>query len=227
MTTRTEMTDETTGPIESVFSRDLRQAAAGDAEARRRLWAEHYATLQECADRWFAKEWENKHGGAPISLCGTAIVNQVYERLVDRTQAMAHGRAWFFEAFYTECMRIAIDRYRSNRRHRGRGAMARVEMPSQLVAPGGQPVDFDAVCELIEELRQENPLAASVAQMRIFESVEDGAGGRRGLEHQEIAERLGVSESTVEKRWKLAKAFFARRLRDRGEQAQDPEPGDE
>lgn len=197
----------------SQFSADLQRAADGDTEARNRLWAEHYETLRQCAKAWFENHW-GKRDGRALSLGGTDVVDAVYERLHDRTAAMAEGRAFFFKAFYTECMRIVVDHYRKAKRHPGRGDQTAAEQAPELVADPGLPVDFDTLFDLLGELERMDPRLARIAMLKIFETKRNdgGAPGVRGLTNEEIAKQLGIALRTVEKDWQFAKAWLMHRI---------------
>lgn len=197
----------------SCFSADLQRAAEGDTVARNRLWAEHYETLRQCAKAWFEKHW-GKRDGRALSLCGTDVVDAVYERLHDRTAAMTEGRAYFFKAFYTECMRIVVDHYRKAKHHRGRGDQSAVEQALELVADPALPVDFDTLFALLGELEGLDPRLARIAMFKIFETKrsDGGAAGVRGLTNEEIAQQLGIALRTVEKDWQFAKAWLVHRI---------------
>lgn len=200
-------------PRPGPFTIDLQRAADGDTEARNRLWAEHYDTLRACAKAWFERHWGNEDGRA-VSLGGTDVVDAVYARLRDRTEAMAEGRAFFFKAFYTECMRIVVDHYRRAKRHRARGGSdAAVRTPDLVVDPQLQ-VDFDTLFDLMNELERMDPRLARVAMLKIFETRRDeGPGGViRGLTNDEVAHELGIALRTVEKDWQFAKAWLMQRI---------------
>ena len=198
-------------PDEDAFARDLELAANGDEEAARRMWSEHYEVLRSAAKAWFDKNWQRRGDAFGISLSGTDIVNQVYERLHDRAATLEKGRAWFFRCFYTECLRIAVDHYRRTRNARGRGAQKRVELHSQLIAEHGDAVDPTRVIDALSELEKSSQRTAQVAMLKIFETTPDDSGANgsvRGLTNGEIADLLGCGLRTVEKDWAFAKSYL-------------------
>lgn len=199
----------------SRFSQDLDDAANGDAEAKRRLWADHYDTLLECAVQWFRRRWDAKDGAAAhISLCATDLVNEVFLRLVDRSAAVGHGRQFFFRVFYNECLRVAVDHFRKTRRHRGRGGQRRVELESRFLADNRAEANLDQLVEIIDELERNDARMGQIARIKVFDHRpdDDRPGTMRALTNAEIGELLGVATRTVEGDWKFAKAFLLHRL---------------
>ncbi len=199
---------------QSRFSDDLRRAADGDREARNRLWAEHYDTLHQCAKTWFANHWQRRGAEFGVSLDGTDIVHAAYERLHERTAAMANGKAYFFRAFYTECMRIVVDHYRKTKNDKGRGAHKRVELQSEFLQEQRLSPDLEVLYEILSGLEKEDARAGQVAMIKVFENrpVEGKPGAMRSLTNSEVAEMLGIGLRTVEQDWKFAKAYLMTKL---------------
>lgn len=198
----------------SNFTRDLEAAARGDAEARHRLWAEHYGSLHECVAQWYARHWQRRGADHRISLDTTDILDEVFCRLVDRTAAMENGRPFFFAALYNECLRVAVDHYRKTRNDRGRGKHARVEMESRFLADQRLHANVDLVAEIVDELERNDPRMGQIARMKVFDHRPDPKrpGSVRGLTNEEIGEVLGIATRTVEQDWKFAKAFLLHRI---------------
>lgn len=199
---------------QDTFAEDLRKAAEGDGEMRRRLWGEHYETLHECAKQWFARHWHRRGADHRVSLGATHIVHAAFERMHDRTAALAHGRQYFFRAFYTECMRIVIDHYRRTRDDKGRGDQKRVEFHSQFLADNRAQIDLGELHAILGELGDRDARLGQVAMLRVLETRPTEGGGTRGLTNAEVAELLGVSLRTVEKDWSFAKAFLLKRIQE-------------
>ena len=200
----------------SQFTADLRRAAEGDHEARNRLWADHYATLHQCAKAWFANHWKRRGDEFGVSLDGTDIVNAAYERLHDRTAAMVNGRAFFFRVFYTECLRIVVEHYRKTKNDKGHGKQKRVELQSQFLHDQRVHADFDVLYDVLAEIGRQDERMGQVAMLKVFETrpAEGKPGATRGLTNQEIATLLGIGLRTVEKDWSFAKAFLLKKLGD-------------
>lgn len=218
------ITDMTTNPSPSsgdhdhdAFQRDLERAASGDRDARDRLWANHYELLRSCARTWFDKNWGQQDRGAGISIGGTHIVNAAYERLHDRTAVLGKGRAFFFQCFYTECMRIAVEHYRKTKKDKGRGKLGqRQNLNTQLLRDKGIEADVDAIYDILAELEEQDHAAGLIAMLKVFENRpdENKSGAMRSLYNQEVADLLEMKLRTVEEHWRFAKAFLVTRLGD-------------
>jgi RNA polymerase sigma factor (TIGR02999 family) len=180
----------------------LRAAAGGDAEAKRRLWAEHYGTLHAAAAAYLARRWRDADGAARVSLSATDVLHEAFSRLHGRIQAVANGRQFFFRAFYQECLRIVVDHYRRTRDAKGRGAAKRLPFESEYLRAAPPEVDFDAVLGTLAELQQKDARMGQIACLRVLE----------GKTNAECAELLGIGLRTVEQDWSFAKAWLDRRL---------------
>ncbi len=204
---------------DSQFTDDLRRAADGDVEARNRLWNDHYEMLHQCAKAWVTQNWRRRGDEYAVSLGGTDIVHAAFERLRDRTAAMENGRAYFFRAFYTECLRIVVDHYRKTKNDRGRGKLKRVELDAEILKDNKVHADFEVLYGILTELEQQDRRVGQVAMLKVFVNrpVEDKAGATRGLTNAEVAEEMGIGLRTVEKDWAFAKAYLLKRLGEEGE----------
>lgn len=202
---------------DSDFERDLERAANGDADAKKRLWDKHYDMLRECAKHWFDKNWHRRGNDYGISLCGTDIVNIAYQRLHDRTAALAKGQSWFFKCFYTECLRIAVEHWRKTKNDKGRGKAGRMEVHSQVIGQNHMEADPGVIYDILAELERMDARTGQVAMLKLFETRPDEKqpGSERGLTNAEIAELLDCGLRTVEKDWAFGKSYLLKRLSER------------
>ncbi|MCA8976206.1 MAG: hypothetical protein KDC98_15905 [Planctomycetes bacterium] len=201
-------------PDRDRFNDDLERAANGDAEARRRLWSEHYDMLRDCAKAWFDKNWRRRGDDFGISLGGTDIVNVAYQRLHDRTAAMEKGRTFFFRCFYTECLRIAVDHYRKTKNEKGRGEHGRVQLEPEFMRDDRGTADPGVIYDILAELERMDARVGQVAMLKVFETCPDpkNPGSRRGLTNAEVAKLLDCSLRTVEGDWAFAKSYLLKKL---------------
>ena len=101
-------------------------------------------------------------------------------------------------------LRILVDQARSRiRQKRGGGRVpVGLEHATQIAAPG-EDGKLLMVHEVLDELAHEDPQKAHIVKLRFFV----------GFTHDEIANLLGISEKTVRRQWKLAKAWLFQALK--------------
>ncbi|MEM1178450.1 MAG: sigma-70 family RNA polymerase sigma factor [Acidobacteriota bacterium] len=169
----------------------------GDAAARDRLMGVVHGHLRDQARGQLARE-RSGHTLQP-----TALVNEVYLRLVDRRRVQWRNRAHFFGFAAQTMRRILVDHARGkNAQKRGDGVIpVALEDLGDVAAAGG--VDLIALDDLLEELARRSPRQARIVELRYF----------GGLTIGETAEILEISESLVSADWALARSWLYRELR--------------
>jgi RNA polymerase sigma factor (TIGR02999 family) len=170
----------------------------GDSSVLERLTPIVYAELHRIAKRNMADEREG-HVLQP-----TALVNEAFVRMLGEAPVEWASRAHFF-GFSAHLMRhILIDIARAQATEkRGRrsphlGLSAAAGVPATL----SDPVDLIDLDHALDDLAQLDPRQAQLVELRYF----------GGLENVEIANVLGVSEPTVVRDWRAARAWLYNRL---------------
>jgi RNA polymerase sigma factor (TIGR02999 family) len=137
---------------------------------------------------------------------------------VDQRRTTWHNRAHFYAVASGMMRRILVDHARRRGYLKRGGGMRRTALPDlPSDALGGRPgplADLLALDEALEDLEKMDARQRQIVELRFF----------GGLTHEEIAEALGTSVSTVERQWRLARAWLYRRLRPSGN-APEPNPG--
>ncbi len=131
----------------------------------------------------------------------TALVNEAYLRLVSGGSPGWKSRGYFFNAAAEAMRRILVERARRVRAAKRGSDPQRVPLDEE---PAGIELPAD-VLELdlaLDGLEQHDARKARVVKLRYFV----------GLTVEETAELLGVSPSTVDKDWRLAKAWLHREI---------------
>jgi len=132
----------------------------------------------------------------------TALVNEVYLRLVDVNAVEWQDRAHFFAISARMMRRILTDFARSrNYQKRGAGAV-QVSFDEALIVTPEKDGDIMALDEALTEFAVLYPRQSQVVELRFF----------GGLEVKETAEALKVSPETVKRDWRFAKAWLRRAL---------------
>lgn len=169
----------------------------GDEGALERLIPLVYRELHQIARGYMA------HERAGHSLQATALVNEVYLRLVDAKTVAWHDRAHFV-AVSARCMRrILVDHARARGYQKRGGGAARVTLDEALVVTPGVVEGFVALDDALEALAKFDERKSRVVELRFF----------GGLNVEETASVLNVSSDTVTRDWRLAKAWLQREMR--------------
>jgi RNA polymerase sigma-70 factor, ECF subfamily len=176
------------------FLRDWQSADPAEAG---RVVAAVYAELRIMASRLINSE-RPEHTLQP-----TALVHELYLRMAGAQPPDWRGRAHFFAVAANTLRRLLIDHARASRSERRGGKEPKV--PLSFGEPGVTCSydDLLSIDESLTALEQADPRAARVTELRFF----------AGLEEKEIAEQLGVSEITVKRDWKFARAWLAAHLK--------------
>ena len=139
------------------------------------------------------------------TLQATALVHEAYVRLVD-VEVDATSRVQFFALASRAMRNLLVDHARARGRGKRGGDLLRVTLDEALVV-SGEPdpalIDLDAA---LTELADQDERKSRVVEMQFF----------GGLTHEEIADTLGLSVSTVRADLRLARAWLAARLEKEG-----------
>lgn len=139
---------------------------------------------------------------ADHTLQPTALVNEVYLRLVGLTRLQWQNRAQFFAIAARLMRRVLVDAARqAGALKRGAGDV-RVTLDEAIVPAASSDIDLSVLDDALEALAAEDPRKCQVVEMRFF----------AGLTVDETAHALGVSTDTVTRDWKFAKAWLRARL---------------
>jgi RNA polymerase sigma factor (TIGR02999 family) len=173
---------------------------AGDEGALEQLLPLVYAELHRLARHYMAAE----QTGHPLQT--TALVHEVYLRLVDANNIDWQNRSHFYAICARLMRRILIDFARS-RNYQKRGAsFTHIQLEEAATVSATVGSELLAVDEALKQLATIDTRKSQVVEMRFF----------GGLTVEEIAAALAVSPETVMRDWKLAKAWLLRELSHEG-----------
>ncbi len=137
------------------------------------------------------------------TLQATALVHEAWLRIAGHNQHQWHGRAEFFHAAAQAMRRILIENARRKQRRRALEGGDRVPLEqAQLISPLPDQ-ELLALDEGLRELAKHHPLAVQLVELRFF----------TGLTQAEAAEQLGISRSTADRLWLLARSWLYARIR--------------
>ncbi len=180
----------------------LREVEAGREGALDKLMAVVYADLKRMAAGHLRRQFGDR--AELITLEPAALVNESYMILIRQRKAY-DNRGQFFAIATRMMLRVLVDYRRKHQAAKRGGAVTRIKLvldECQVADERQQrldPIELEELAEALEKLESLDPRNAEVVKMRVV----------WGLQVQEIAESLGVSESTVERRWRFAKAWLA------------------
>jgi RNA polymerase sigma factor (TIGR02999 family) len=129
-------------------------------------------------------------------------VHEAYVRLVDETRVEWRDRTHFFRTAAQTMRRILVDHARGRRRAKRGGDYHRVTLDVNAAPTPDRKLDVLELDELLTQLAALNERHAQVVQLRFF----------GGLTIQEVADVLGVSTTTIEDDWAMARAWLRRHL---------------
>jgi RNA polymerase sigma factor (TIGR02999 family) len=169
----------------------------GDATALDRLLPFVETELRRLASYHMRRE------SAGHTLQTTALVNELYLKLVDQRQAKWQNRAHFFAVSAQLMRRILVDYARRQLRNKRGGGVSDIALDEAVVISHEKSADILALNDALDRLAKLDPLKARIVELRHF----------GGLSVEETAEVLRIAEVTVMRHWALAKSWLRREVR--------------
>ena len=175
----------------------LQAWSAGDKPALNRLMPLMYRELRHLASRQLRRERKGH------TLQTTALVHEAYLRLVNQTGIASQTRAQFFAIAANLMRQILVDHARQRHAEKRGGAERQKLSLTNADKIAEQPeVNLLALNEALEQLARLDAQQARVVELKFF----------GGLTIEETAEVMGISHATVERDWKMARAWLRREL---------------
>jgi RNA polymerase sigma factor (TIGR02999 family) len=173
-------------------TRILEVIDAGGANATEDLFPLVYDELRQLAKRKLSREKPGQ------TLQATALVHEVYIRLVNAKQSQHwNGRGHFFAAAAEAMRRILIDQARHKRTQKAAGLRADLDVLELEDPLAGARVDLLELDEALKKLEANDKRKAELVKLRFF----------AGLTNAQAADVLGVSTSTADNDWAYAKTW--------------------
>ncbi len=168
----------------------------GEAAACDRLVPLVHDELRQLARQYMRRERPDH------TLQATALVNEVYLRMIAVRQVQWQNRAHFFAIAARVMRQILVDSARSHRASRRGGTVQQVSLDEALVPAAVRHQDLVALDEALTRLELVHPRKGQVVELRYF----------GGMKLEEAATVLGVSRDTVKRDWRFAKLWLLREL---------------
>ena len=168
----------------------------GNQSALDELYPLVYDELHRLARRYMSRERKGH------TLQTTALINEAYVRLVDQKNVQWANRSHFFAISAQIMRRILIDharRYGYAKRGGGAKQVSLEEVAAIVPEQGRELIRLD---EALKSLAERDPRRSQVVELRYF----------GGLNNEEIAGVLNVSQNTVTRDWNMARAWLYQQL---------------
>ena len=173
----------------------LRRCSGGDVRAYDTLFAAVYADLHRRARHL------PRVAGATLST--TALVHETYLKLAGRNLAL-NDRAHFFALAARAMRHVLLNAARDALADKRGGGRAEATLDSALAVPSnaGDQVDVVALDQALRQLAAADARLAQVVELHFF----------AGLGFAEIGELLGLTERTIARDWRAARALLQMQL---------------
>ena len=143
-----------------------------------------------------------RHERTDHSLEPSALVNELYLRLVDQDRVSWRDRAHFFGVSAQIMRRILVDHARRKQSAKRGGELTRITLTDALGTTEDDKVDLVFLDDVLNRLGEIFPQQSRIVELRFF----------AGLTVEETSEALGISTATVSREWTMAKAWLRRAM---------------
>lgn len=175
------------------ITRMLIELTDGNKEVVNEILPLIYAELRKLAGNYLRRERGNH------TLQPTALVHEAYMKLIDQKKVKWQNRSHFFGIAAQVMRRILMDYARQHKAEKRGGVGENISLEEEFVIIQDEKShQLLALDEALEKLAKMDEMKAKIVELRYF----------GGLSVQETAEVLGVSEITVKRHWRMAKAWL-------------------
>jgi RNA polymerase sigma factor (TIGR02999 family) len=171
----------------------------GNRGASEQLMPLVYNELRRVAQNYLSRERPDH------TLQATALVHEAYLKLVNQTSVDWRDRAHFFGLASQMMRHILVDHARRHQAAKRGGLAQRLTLVEAVSFPEQKDFDLVALDEALTRLAELDPEQSRIVEMRFF----------GGLTIEETAMTLGVSVATLNREWRIAKAWLLRELTDK------------
>jgi RNA polymerase sigma factor (TIGR02999 family) len=178
------------------ITRLLEEMREGDSASGEQLLSHVYRQLRTLAASKMAHEAPGQ------TLQPTALVHEAWLRLGGGMGQRFPDRAYFFAAAGEAMRRILVESARRKKRFKRGGDLQRVELEQVELAAPMPDDELLALDEALTRLGQTDARAAELVKLCFFV----------GLTQEQAAKELGISISTVERKWAYARAWLFREI---------------
>jgi RNA polymerase sigma factor (TIGR02999 family) len=141
-------------------------------------------------------------GGAAETLQPTALVNELFPKLLGQQQVQWQNREQFFAVSKMLMRRVFQDYLKAKRSAKRGGGAAKTTLDEALGIGRERDLDVDDLYEALDRLEVADPDQARIVDLHFF----------YGFTFEEVAEELGVSVTKVKREWRTARLWLYRFL---------------
>ena len=184
---------------EKPITQILQELRNGERDSINQVLPVVYDELRRLADKYLNRERANH------TLQPTALVHEVYLRMIGQNKVEWQNRAHFF-GISARLMREILIEYARGRNSQKRGGefKTQIALDDSVNFAGQNELNVVAVDEALAELEKLDERQAKIVEMKFF----------GGLTVEEISEVLSISPSTVKREWATAKLLLYKMLND-------------
>lgn len=169
----------------------------GDDDAHSKLVNMVYQELHGRAENYLRYERRDH------TLQPTALVNEVYLRLINQKEISWQNRAQFYGVVAQMMRRVLVDHARSRGADKRGGDMIRVTIDKAVSVSEQKDIDLIALDDVLNQLAKLDLRQSQIVELRFF----------GGLSVEETAEALSIAPITVMREWKIAKMWLYNELK--------------
>jgi RNA polymerase sigma factor (TIGR02999 family) len=173
-------------------------AAVGEQSERDHLMMVVYDELRRIAGAYMGRERSNH------TLQPTALVHEAYLRLAAQDRVIWKSREHFIGVAATIMRRILVDYARAHKRDKRGGGNYRLSLTEAGRFAAGECIDLESLDEALNKLADLYPQKSEVVELRVF----------GGLTVEETARVMGISDRTVKRDWRFARAWLLNEMED-------------
>lgn len=183
-------------PDKHEITRWLAACRGGDPVALEKLLPLVYDELHRRAIQFFSRERPGH------TLQPTALVDEVYLRLVKQREAIWQNRAQFFAVAAQMMRRILVSHARARQAAKRGGVEQHITVVEEAGSGAQRDVNLLALDEALKKLEAIDLEKSRMVELRFFS----------GMSVAETAEVMGVSPRTIDRQWQTAKAWLFREI---------------
>lgn len=199
MSSSSKDSGESTQPGDEDITSLLLAWRGGDHQALTQLMPMVYRKLKDIARYQLRGQRRLDH------VQTTSLVHEAYLRILDLSRLSWQDRAHFFAMSSRLMRRILVDQARQRTSAKRGGGKEHIPVDDQTPAPQDhQAEELLQLDAALRELTKHDEQLASIVELRFF----------GGLTREEIAEAMGISSATANRRWRTARAWLRRYLTD-------------